>query len=172
MGRPFFNFMGGDFDEMGNFMKITVYRAELDVNRHNVLVEERSCECSSDSLGYPETVADMLKTVFRLDRQAEEYVYLIALNNKSRPLGVFEISHGTVDQAIYNPGEIFIKALLCGASGIILAHNHPSGDATPSSDDKVGYKRVVKAGELMGVSLLDYIIIGDDYYSFMEHGLN
>lgn len=149
-------------------MRITLYNTELDENRHNVLVKEKAVNYSAESLNSPEAVTDMLNTVFRLNKQAEEHVYMIALNTKSKPLGVFKISHGAVDQSICSPREIFIRALLCGASGIILAHNHPSGDITPSKEDMMVYKRIKETGGLIGVNLLDNIIVGDTYYSFTE----
>lgn len=108
---------------------------------------------------------------FRLNKQAEEYVYMIALNTKCKPLGVFEISHGAIDQSICNPREIFIKALLCGATGIILEYNHPSGDTTPSKNDMEVYQRIKEAGKIIGVNLLDNLVIGNGYYSFTENGI-
>lgn len=149
-------------------MKITTYRMELNSEQHNVLVKENSCNYPIESLDSPQKTADMLNDVFRLNKQAEEYVYMIALNVKGRPLGVFEISHGTVNQSICNPRDIFVKALLCGAVGIILAHNHPSGDTTPSKEDIEIYKRIKEAGEIIGIELLDNIVIGNGYISFRE----
>ena len=149
-------------------MKITTYRMELNSEQHNVLVKENSCNYPIESLDSPQKTADMLNDVFRLNKQAEEYVYMIALNVKGRPLGVFEISHGTVNQSICNPRDIFVKALLCGAVGIILAHNHPSGDTTPSKEDIEIYKRIKETGEIIGIELLDNIVIGNGYISFRE----
>lgn len=151
-------------------MRITIYRTELDENRHNVLVKEKAVNYTSESINSPQSVIDMLNTVFRLNRQAEEHVYMIALNTKGKVLGVFEISHGAVSQSFCGSREIFISALLCGASGIILAHNHPSGDVTPSKEDVRVYQRIKEAGELIGVNLLDNIIVGDTYFSFTEQG--
>lgn len=151
-------------------MRITIYRTELDENRHNVLVKEKAVNYTSESINSPQSVIDMLNTVFRLNRQAEEHVYMIALNTKGKVLGVFEISHGAVSQSFCGSREIFIRALLCGASGIILAHNHPSGDVTPSKEDVRVYQRIKEAGELIGVNLLDNIIVGDTYFSFTEQG--
>lgn len=149
-------------------MKITTYRMELNSEQHNVLVKENSCNYPIESLDSPQKTVNMLNDVFRLNKQAEEYVYMIALNVKGRSLGVFEISHGTVNQSICNPRDIFIKALLCGAVGIILAHNHPSGDTTPSKEDIEIYKRIKEAGEIIGIELLDNIVIGNGYISFRE----
>ncbi len=149
-------------------MRITTYRAELDENQHNILVKEKSCNCLVESLNNPDSITKMLDTVFRLNRQAEEYVYMIALNTKNKPLGVFEISHGTVNQSICSPRDIFIKALLCGATNIVLAHNHPSGDTAPSKEDITTYKRIKEAAQIIGINLLDNIIIGNGYFSFAE----
>lgn len=152
-------------------MRITSYRTELDENKHNVLVKEKSCNYPIDILNSAEKISTMLNDIYNLNKQSEEYVYMIALNTKCKPLGVFEISHGTVNNSIFSPREIFIKALLCSASFIILAHNHPSGDTTPSEDDMKECRRVKDVGEMIGVPVLDNIIVGDDYYSFEENNL-
>ncbi len=152
-------------------MRITTYKTELDENQHNTLVKENSCNCPVDSLNNSRSVAEMLDTVFRPNRQSEEYVYMIALNIKNKPLGVFQISHGTVNLSICSTRDIFIKALLCGATGIILAHNHPSGDVMPSKEDMTLYDKVKEAGKIMDISILDNIIVGDGYFSFAEAGI-
>ena len=152
-------------------MRITTYRTEISEDQHNILVKENSCNYPVEFLSSPQAISEMLNTVFRLNKQAEEYVYMIALNTKCKPLGVFEISHGAVSQSICNPREIFIKALLCGAAGIILAHNHPSGDVTPSKDDATVYQRIKEAGKIIGVDLLDNLVIGNGYFSFKENGI-
>lgn len=150
-------------------MRITTYRTELNDDLHNILVKEKSCNYPVENLMNAKLIVNMLNAVYHLNRQIEEHLYMIALNTKCKPLGVFEISHGTVNLSICNPRDIFVKALLCGASGIILAHNHPSQDTTPSGEDNLTYERVKKAGELIGIPLMDNIIVGDDYYSFNEH---
>lgn len=149
-------------------MQIKTYRTELDENQHNVLVKENCYNCSIESLEDPKAVTKMLNTVFNLKNRAEEYVYMVALNTKNKPLGVFEVSHGTVNQSVCNPRELFIRALLCGATNIILAHNHPSGDTVPSEIDVENYRMVKEAGQLIGIKLLDSIIVGNGYFSFME----
>lgn len=104
-----------------------------------------------------------------MNKQTEEYLYMLALNTKGKPLGVFEISHGTVDSTFCNPREIFIKALLCGASGIVIVHNHPSGNTMPSKQDIESYDRLKEAGKLIGINVLDSVIVGESYYSFAEN---
>ena len=146
-------------------MRITTYKTELNQDNLNVLVKEKSCNCTGvETLNTPSLIAEMFNVVFRLNKQTEEYSYMIALDNKGKPLGVFEISHGMVNMTICNPREIFIKALLCGSSGIVITHNHPSGDPTPSKSDYHMTDRMYDAAELVGIQMLDHIIIGDGNY--------
>lgn len=150
-------------------MRITIYKTELSDERLNVLIKEKACNYSgAESLNSPSLIAEMLNSVFCLDRQAEEYLYMIAMDTKGKPIGVFEVSHGTVDGTLCNPREIFIKALLCGASAVVVAHNHPSGDITPSKQDVASFKRLKEAGKLLGVELWDSIIVGAGCYCSLE----
>lgn len=156
----------------GVHMRITTYKTELNADNLNILVKEKSCNCTGvETLNNPSLIAEMFNVVFRLNRQTEEYLYMLALTTKGKPLGVFEVSHGIVDATICNPREIFIKALLCGASGIVIIHNHPSGDTTPSKQDIESYNRLKEAGKLIGINVLDSVIIGESYYSFAENGM-
>ena len=153
-------------------MKVTTYRAELDENLHNILVRESSRNYPGGSVESPSAIVKMMNVMYGLNRQAEEHIYMLALNTKCRLLGVFELSHGTVDSTLCQPREILIRALLCGAASIILVHNHPSQNVSPSGADRAVSERVRKAGELVGVKLIDHIIVGDGYYSLSEqkHG--
>ena len=79
---------------------------------------------------------------------------------------------GTINKSVVHPREIFKNAYLTSASGIICIHNHPSGDVTPSSEDKYLTKALVDIGKLQNIPVIDHIIIGEDnYFSFMESGL-
>lgn len=85
---------------------------------------------------------------------------------------VFEISHGTVKMSVVSPREVFQKALLANAVGIILLHNHPSGDCTPSKQDINVTKRLMEAGDIIGVNVLDHLVIGrPGYFSLKENEL-
>lgn len=150
-------------------MRITKYHMELDGNLHNVLVKESSRNYPVENATSPQIIVEMLNELYSLDKQAEEYLYMLALNTHCRILGVFEVSHGTVNKSICNPRDVFVKALLCGATYFVLAHNHPSQDVTPSREDYDAYKRLKQAGELIGVNLIDSIIIGNGYFSFAEN---
>lgn len=137
------------------------------IDQYYMLKRKRAVQVDSSFFDSPEKVYTLAKNL-RLLEAAEEYVYTLALDNKNKATGLFEISHGTVNSSVISPREIYIRALLLGASSIILFHNHPSGDVTPSKDDILVTKRVKAAGELLGIELLDHLIVGDKYYSFRE----
>ena len=92
------------------------------------------------------------------------------MNNKLSLTSVFELSHGNVNSSILSVRETLQKALLANAVSIVVMHNHPSGDPTPSKEDIDVTKRLEEAGKLVGVQLLDHIIIGDTYVSLKEKG--
>lgn len=153
-------------------MRITKYSTILNGDKHCELVKEKSINYYNDgNFDNPQSIYNMLCDVFQHNKQTEEYLYLLCFTTKNRILGVFEVSHGTINASLCNPREIFQKALLCNASYIVLAHNHPSGDVTPSKEDIQTYKKVKEAADIMGLPLLDNLIVGDHYYSFMENGI-
>lgn len=151
-------------------MRITKYKTELDESRHNVLVKESATNYNADNLNNPELIVNMLNDCFNMNRLAEEHLYLIALNTKTKPLGVFEVSHGTVNASLVNPREIFIRLFLVGASSFVISHNHPSGDCIPSKEDIQITRRLKECADMMGITLLDHIIVGDGYSSLKESG--
>lgn len=108
----------------------------------------------------------------RMRHYTTECVLLVMLDNKGHMLGEHIVSKGTVNASLISPREIFIKALKYDASSIILIHNHPSGDPSPSGPDRQITKQVYECGKLMNIPLIDHIIIGDHTYSsFKELGL-
>lgn len=101
-----------------------------------------------------------------------EQILLIMIDSKSRILNDMIISSGTVNSSILAPREIYLNALKYDAVSIILVHNHPSGDPTPSAEDINTTERMKDAGNLIGIKLMDHIIIGDNrYISLKEKGL-
>lgn len=121
-------------------------------------------------LSLPSTIADYYMEEMR--HQKQEHMKLLMLNSKSKLLGEKDISKGTVNASLVSPRELFIEALEKQAVAIILIHNHPSGDTTPSEHDILLTKRVQEAGRLIGIELLDHIIIGNNcYMSFAEEQL-
>ncbi len=150
-------------------MRLTIYKTELSDNLHTKLVKEKAYNCNIENLNNPSIIVNIMNNIFHMNKMSEEYLYMIALNTKYKPLGIFEISHGTANCSLSNPREIFNRLLLCGANAFVLMHNHPSGDITPSQEDIKVYRRIKECSELMGIDFLDNLIIGNDYYSFREH---
>ncbi len=119
------------------------------------------------TLSTPATSAAALAALLQ-DEPAEVFA-ILCLSTKHRVIGYHEVSRGTLDATLVHPREVFKAALLANAAAIILTHNHPSGDPTPSPDDYQLTRRLVDAGKLIGVEVLDHIIVGDSrYFSFRE----
>jgi len=120
-------------------------------------------------LSSPREVANLLfPKMINLQR---EVVILIILNARNRPIRIVEISRGSLDASSIQPRDIFREALRSNGARIILAHNHPSGDPSPSREDISITERIAEAGRLLGIPLLDHIIIGDGrYLSLKERG--
>jgi DNA repair protein RadC len=103
--------------------------------------------------------------------QKEHFVCLF-LNTKNVVIGKETLSIGTLDSTLVHPREVFKAAVQRSASSIICVHNHPSGDPTPSSEDVSMTSRLLEAGRMMGIHVLDHVIIGDNRYaSLKELGL-
>ena len=144
------------------------FKLELDYHKIPTLVYAGEISSVYKFMDAPQKVAETMEEV--IGKSAEEYVYMIALNTKRKPIGAFEVSHGTVDMSIVTPREIYIRALVSGASSIILVHNHPSGYLTPSKKDIELTEAVASVGKLMNIPLVDHIIIADgEYFSFKEN---
>ena len=154
-------------------MRITIYKSYINESRLNYLVKESSTNYPSmDSIHTPQDIAEIMRNVFHLHELAEETVYMVCLNTKGIPTAFFVIGKGTVNACYYSTREIFIQALLSSAVQIILCHNHPSGDVTPSAEDITMTGTVKAAGTLLNIPLKDHIIIGGyHYFSFNEQGL-
>lgn len=118
----------------------------------------------------PSAVFDLLAaTVADLDR---EKCIVLLLDNRHRLLEVVTISIGTLDASLVHPRELFKSCIRRSAAGVVLVHNHPSGDPRPSLEDKVLTARIVEAGRILGIRVLDHVILaGQSYYSMREHGL-
>lgn len=107
----------------------------------------------------------------RLRQEVQELVFLVMLNHKGALIRDLMLTKGTVNHAILSPREVFIEALRHQAVRIIIVHNHPSGDPTPSAEDISVTLQIQKAGELTAIPLLDHIIVGkSSYVSLKERG--
>lgn len=117
----------------------------------------------------PDAIADYYMQDMR--HLEQEQVVLLMLTSKSQYLKDKVISSGTVNSSLISPREIFVEALRYHAVFIILVHNHPSGDPSPSKEDYIITKKIQEAGILVGIKLMDHVIIGDNrYISLKEKG--
>lgn len=129
------------------------------------------------SLLYPQRRVRMARDAIELfltflDETDREQFILLCLNTKNEPTAMHTVSVGSLDASIVHPREIYKAAILANSSSIIVCHNHPSGDPTPSREDINVTKMLKEAGELLGIPVLDHIIVGSEgaYYSLKERG--
>ena len=101
-----------------------------------------------------------------------EHLVALFLNAKNHIIGINTVSVGSLTSSIVHPREVFKPAILANAAALILGHNHPSGDPTPSAEDQAITTRLAQVGEALGIRVLDHLILGDDlhWYSFQEAG--
>lgn len=129
------------------------------------LVRERSDQPLA--LRGPDGVVPLARA-FLGDDPREQFV-AIYLDGRHRPLAVHRVSIGTCESTAVHPREVFGPALQLCATAVVVAHAHPSGDPTPSGEDRTVTERLRQAGDLLGVPLLDHVVIGAErYYTFAE----
>ena len=119
-------------------------------------------------LSCPQDVADFLMP--RLRYAAKEQFVVILLNNKNKVIGTEVVSEGSLSSSIVHPREVYAPAILHHAAAIMVAHNHPSGDPKPSTEDTEVTRMLARSGKVLGIPMIDHVIIGDgNYYSFQEN---
>ena len=107
-----------------------------------------------------------------LSELAYERFIALALSTKNHVIAVLPVSNGSLNASIVHPRELFQRVILANAASVIICHNHPSGSPDPSPEDIQLTKRLVEAGELLDIPILDHVILGyGRYYSFKEHSL-
>ncbi len=130
---------------------------------------------SAEVPAYVGTVAAVI-TLFRSmvrEDVLQEHCVAVALNAKLRRIGAWIVSIGTLSESVVHPREVFRPAIVLGAYAIAVAHNHPSGDPTPSIQDNEVTRRLAAAGTLLGIPLIDHVVIGegDAFYSYCQRGM-
>ena len=108
-----------------------------------------------------------------LNSSAEEKMVVVCLDVHMNIIGLHEVAHGGINGCAIRMADIYKRALLNNAYGIVIAHNHPGGKASPSHEDVMITDKIIEAGKLLGIDCVDHIIVTiDNYYSLREHGDN
>ena len=143
-------------------VKIAQIKAALEIGKRLFTIKETE----PNTIKSPEDVAYLLMNEMRyLDK---EHFKAVLLNTKNHVLSIEDISVGNLNASIVHPREVFKTAIRRSSGSVILVHNHPSGDPTPSKEDINVTKRIVESGELLGIPVLDHIIIGDGTFTSLK----
>lgn len=123
------------------------------------------------TISSPAEAAGLL--MYELSAAQQEYLYVILLDTRNRLIGQpLEIYHGSLNTSLIRVGEVFREAIKVNAAGLIVVHNHPSGDPTPSPEDVAVTRAIIEAGKLLDVDVLDHLVIGRHrFVSLKERGL-
>ncbi len=153
----------------GPIESIKTYR----VTRYRLLLVKDGCVPTSwdRQLRQSRDVVDLMAPVFAgLDREA---FFVVLLDGKNRASGINLVSLGSLTAALVHPREVFKAAIAGSAAALVLVHNHPSGDPSPSPEDRAITERLVQVGELVGIKVLDHIVLGEagTFRSFADEGL-
>lgn len=150
-----------------------IYEASIQYRRKGEIPNAMALKTAQDVCNYLRPMVE--------ESPMQESFYVIALNRKNFPLGVHRATTGTASSCLVHPREVFRFAIMEGASAIICAHNHPSGDPSPSNADIQITRQLRDASRAVGIELLDHVIVGDKtidptgistgYYSFRDAGL-
>lgn len=153
--------------------KAAKLKACIEIARR-MAIEERVFEESeamkrrnSDTITSPDKLFEIIKS--KITQFSKEHFFVISLDTRNNLIGVDEISVGTLTASLVHPRETFESAIRRHAAKIIISHNHPSGETDPSDDDMKITRRLVDAGKIMGIEVLDHIIVTKtSYLSFKE----
>lgn len=115
-------------------------------------------------------VCKVLRAETNIDRADRESFYAVLLDVRNQVMGIAEVARGTMTGVEVHPREAFRSAVMAGASAVVFAHNHPSGDATPSDDDIQLTRNIVKAGHMIGVPVLDHVVVGKQWPGKRDSG--
>lgn len=137
-------------------------------------VRESNCnyELLTKKVSSPQSANSIIQAVLDLESKTEENFGILTLNTKNDVVGVHSLTRGSLNSCIVHPREVFKAAILNNAATIICFHNHPSGDPTPSPEDIEMTKRLIEAGNIIGIEVLDHVITGHEgrFVSLKEQG--
>jgi len=145
-----------------------IFLKRIEARFKSEIVRENAPAWVSKRFTTPQQIFEMF---IDLQQEAKEHFIALHLDGKNRISCFDRVSVGSLNQSIVQMRELFKTACLSSAAAILVVHNHPSGDPSPSSEDLSITRRIKEAGDLLGIKLLDHIIIGESYISFVERGL-
>lgn len=134
------------------------------------MIKESSVMYSNRKISTPGEAVDLLR--YLLEECDREKMLVCCLNTKNEPTNISVVSVGSLNSSIVHPREVFKTAIVSNSASIIIAHNHPSGNAQPSKEDINITERIKNAGKIIGIEMIDHIIIGEgnNYKSLKEEG--
>ena len=156
--------MSKDWTDTANMVQETATISERKQRRIDAAIELGRRQLTTKAhkkitnISDPDSVLDLMEPVYRDVNQ--EVFYCIALNTKNHIIQVFEVSSGSLNASIVHPRDLFRRAIACSAASVVVVHNHPSGDPTPSGADIQLTRRLMKAGDVIGIEVLDHVVIG------------
>lgn len=131
-------------------------------------------EPAAQKLSGSDEVAALARELYKTHDADQEHFTIFTVNNKNKLVGCKTITSGTMTQSLVSPSDVFKHVLLTGANGLVIVHNHPSGDPAPSPEDIEITKRLNQGAKILGIRFLDHVIIGDNserFFSFNDKGM-
>ena len=145
--------------------------ATVTIPRYGIRLVRESQIIYTKGITGAEMVVDLCHTIGLQERASEE-LHVFYLNTKNDVIGMELVSKGTLNASLVHPREVYKGALLANANAIMVVHNHPSGNPEPSRADKEVTTKLIQAGNILDINLLDHLIIGNNqHFSFFANGL-
>lgn len=158
----------------GGTVMAGIYSVRLNGNRIPYLVKDSEMSPKEYMLDNSDAFVNMINAVFHLDEMPQEHLVIVSCTNKGKPIGLFDIATGTIDECLVSPRDIFTRVILTGGAAFVMIHNHPSGDPEPSVTDIKLCSKIKDLSEMMGIHFWDSIVIGvnNKYVSLREQYTN
>ena len=151
--------------EYGNVGPRSVAKLEAAVELGRRTLAARAAR-QTETISTPEDVVRVVKPL--LSGRDKEHFLACALSTKNKLLRIIEVSVGSLNASIVHPRELFKECVMASAASVVVAHCHPSGDPTPSGADIQLTRRLVKAGDVLGIEVLDHVVLGHDEHSSLR----
>lgn len=148
------------------------YPEGLAIQHVSTYLVRETTAASAEVIQTDDDAVRLFREVFDFDHLDREVFAAAALNTKNRVLGVWQVSVGSLNATVVHPREVFRQAVMLSAASLVVGHNHPSGDPEPSGADIQLTRRLVKAGDVLGIEVFDHVVTGDtEHVSLRSRGL-